>query len=87
MQIAEIKTAHPADASPRWIVAGPSGQVIYDVLGNHLALLYPDGDIDAMAKEYADRARYLAERFDDKAMFQLLSDHYRNVLSERSPDR
>ncbi|MEV0214356.1 hypothetical protein [Micromonospora sp. NPDC050695] len=87
MQITETKTTHPTDGSPRWIVAGPAGQVVYDVLGNHLALIYPDGEVDAMGKEYADEARNVSEYFDDNTVFRLLGDHYDKVLSRRGGSR
>ncbi len=80
MQLTETKTTHPADGSPRWIVAGPAGKVIYDVLGNHLALIYPDGEVDAMGKEHANEARNVSEYYDDNTVFRLLGDHYHKML-------
>ena len=75
------KAEHPADGSDRWIVAGPDGAVVYDVLGNHLAILFADGEIDSMCKRYADEARSVSEYFDDNTVFALLADHYRVVLA------
>lgn len=80
-QLTTTKTQHPADGSPRWIVAGPAGSVVYDVLGNHLALLFADGEIDSMCKRYADEARSISEYYDDNTVFELLSDHYRTQLA------
>lgn len=82
-QITETKTTHPADGSPRWVVAGPAGKVVYDVLGNHLALLYADGEIDSLIKKYADEARTVSEYYDDNTVFALLAGHYRKHLAGR----
>jgi hypothetical protein len=82
--LTETKTTHPADGSPRWIVAGSAGKVIYDILGNHLALIYADGEIDAMGKEYADEARSVSEYYDDSTVFRLLGDHYYKHLAGRA---
>lgn len=76
--VATTKTEHPADGSPRWIAAGPAGSVVYDLLGNHLALLGSTGDvIDSMCKRYADEAR---DAGSDDAVFALLTDHYRTQI-------
>ncbi len=83
MQLTETKTTPPADGSPRWIVEGPAGKVVYDILGNHLALLYSDGEVGSLGKEYADYARSVSEYFDDNTMFGLLGDHYRKHLAGR----
>lgn len=83
-RIANTKTTHPADGtSPRWVVTGPHGSVIYDTLGNHLAILDPDGDvIDSMCKRYADEARSISEYYDDDTVFALLADHYHTQLTK-----
>lgn len=79
--ITTTKTGHPADGSPRWIVSGPAGSVVYDVLGNHLALLFTDGEIDSMGSCCARTAARAAADGDDEHMFELLTHHYRVQLA------
>ncbi|MEU8158100.1 hypothetical protein AB0B94_30980 [Micromonospora sp. NPDC048986] len=81
-QLTNTKTQHPADGSRRWIVAGLAGSIVFDTLGNHLAILDPAGNVtDSMCKRYANEARNISEYYDDNTVFQLLADHYRNHLT------
>ncbi|WP_327029745.1 hypothetical protein OG989_04265 [Micromonospora sp. NBC_01740] len=66
----------------RWTVTGEHGQVSYDLLGNHLALLDPAGEvIDSMGRRHADEVRALADADDDQSVYELLAGHYRTELA------
>ncbi|MEU4772929.1 hypothetical protein [Micromonospora sp. NPDC023644] len=66
----------------RWTVTGEHGQVSYDLLGNHLALLDPAGDvIDSMGKRWADEVKGVAECDDDATVYELLAGHYRAMVA------
>jgi hypothetical protein len=82
--ITETKTTHPADDSPRWIVAGEHGQVIYDVLGNHLALLPAAGEIDSVMGSTLAKVGDHAQSGDDIGVFLLMQGLY---FSELAPLR
>ena len=75
------KTAHPADGSDRWSVTGEAGRVVFDVLGNHLALLWADGDIDSVMGGTLARVKEYAQLGDDDAVFAVLADLYRTDLA------
>ena len=81
-QLTTEKT-HVAGGS-QWTVRGQFGAVAYTQVGNQLALLSADGDVDSMGKEYADEARSVSEYFDDNTVFELLADHYRTKLRPQS---
>lgn len=74
------KTEHPADGSPRWIVVGDAGRVVYDTLGNHLAVIPADGDIDPVMGKTLARVREYALLGEDDVVFQILGDVYRTEL-------
>jgi len=77
------KEQHPADGSDRWSVTGEAGQVRYDRLGNHLALIPTFGEPDSVMGLTLRRVREYAELDDDEAVFALLRDVYRTeILSE-----
>ena len=66
----------------RWTVTGEHGQVSYELLGNHLALLDPAGEvIDSMGRRWAVEVRALADADDDQGVFELLAGHYRIELA------
>lgn len=75
------KTAHPADGSDRWSVTGEAGKVVYDVLGNHLALIPTLGEIDSVMGKTRARVREYAGLNDDDAVFAVLADLYRTELA------
>ncbi|OKI47262.1 hypothetical protein [Micromonospora sp. CB01531] len=75
------KQPHPADGSDRWSVTGELGKVAYDVLGNHLAVIDADGDVESMGREYANRVHEYARMNDDDAVFAVLADLYRTELA------
>ena len=79
--ITETKTTHPDDGSPRWVIAGEHGQVIYDVLGNHLALLPAAGEIDSVMGGTLAKVADLAQSGDDIGVFLLMQGLYFSELT------
>ena len=78
--ITPTKGEHPADSSDRWSVTGEHGRVVYDILGNHLALIWADGDIDSVMGGTLARVKEYALLGDDDAVFAVLADLYRTQL-------
>ncbi|MFG3639120.1 hypothetical protein ACGF3C_02450 [Micromonospora sp. NPDC047762] len=75
------KTAHPADGSDRWSVTGEHGKVVYDVLGNHLALIPTLGEIDSVMGLTLARVAESAQLDDDDAVFLALENLYYTELA------
>ncbi|HEX6968733.1 MAG TPA: hypothetical protein VF174_08000 [Micromonosporaceae bacterium] len=75
------KEQHPADGSDRWTVTGERGRVVYDLLGNHLAVIDEHGDVDSVMGPTLARTREYALMGDDDAVFAVLADVYRRELA------
>ncbi|MGW9196094.1 hypothetical protein [Micromonospora chersina] len=75
------KQPHPADGSPRYSVKGKHGKVVYDLLGNHLAIIDTDGDYDSVMGATLARVREYAQLDDEAAVFAVLADLYRTELA------
>ncbi|RAN92621.1 hypothetical protein GAR05_06113 [Micromonospora saelicesensis] len=82
--ITSAKTEHPADGSDRWSVTGEAGKVVYDVLGNHLALIPTLGEIDSVMGQTLARVGEYARLDDDDAVFLLLENLYYSELAAGS---
>ena len=77
----QTKGQHPADGSDRWSVTGVDGEVVYDLLGNHLALIDADGEAaDSIMGRTLARVREYAQLGDDDAVFAVLADLYNSEL-------
>ncbi|MGW3808816.1 hypothetical protein [Micromonospora sp. NPDC005113] len=81
------KTAHPADGSDRWSVTGEAGKVVYDVLGNHLALIPTLGEIDSVMGRTLARVAEYALLNDDEAIFLILENLYYTELAYQAVPR
>ena len=75
-----VKEKHPADGSDRWSVTGEAGKVVYDLLGNHLALIPTYGEIDSVMGTTLARTRDYAVLNEDDIVFGILRNLYHTEL-------
>lgn len=76
-----VKGRHPADGSGRWSVVGAAGKVVYDLLGNHLALIPVDGEIEAVMGPTLAAVWEYARLGEDDLVFGILDEQYRTQLA------